>query len=212
MIKHEVPHLPERMPDSPSIDGFPFLRSGCAFALLSSFLLAGSLICAQAPPSAEPSEQDVRAGDLLNFGRFLRHADSPQPGSSFDICTLGEDPVGHSIDEVAARETINNLPVRVRHLPDVTDAKGCAILYISRSEGDHLREDLAILGNAEILTVSDASDFQELGGMIQFLLVENHVRFAVNLNAVTRARLVLSSDLLRVAYSVNGKPPAEDQP
>lgn len=199
------------MPDSDSISRFPFMRSR-AFALPAVFLLAGSLGSAQAPTPSEPSEHQIKAADLLNFGRFLRHAEPTEPGSSFDICTLGEDPVGHSLDEVAAKEIINNLPVHVRHLPDVTNAKGCAILYVGKSERDHVREDLAILGNSEILTVSDASDFLERGGMIQFLQVENHVRFAVNLNAVNRTHIVLSSDLLRVAYSVNGKPLAEDQP
>jgi hypothetical protein len=41
--------------------------------------------------------------------------------------------------------------------------------------------------------------------MIQFLNVENHVRFAVNLDAVRPAQLSLSSELLRVATSVTGE-------
>jgi hypothetical protein len=40
--------------------------------------------------------------------------------------------------------------------------------------------------------------------MIEFVLVSNHVRFAVNLDAVRRAHIVLSSELLRVAASVTG--------
>jgi hypothetical protein len=55
------------------------------------------------------------------------------------------------------------------------------------------------------LTVSDAANFLQQGGMIQFLTVENHVRFAVNLDAVRSARLTLSSELLRVATSVSGE-------
>jgi hypothetical protein len=45
--------------------------------------------------------------------------------------------------------------------------------------------------------------------MIQFVTQQSHVRFAVNLDAVRNARLSLSSELLRVAISVTGKPPAE---
>jgi hypothetical protein len=47
--------------------------------------------------------------------------------------------------------------------------------------------------------------------MIQFMTQQDHVRFAVNLDAVDRTHLVLSSELLRVALSVTGRPP-EDQP
>jgi hypothetical protein len=48
--------------------------------------------------------------------------------------------------------------------------------------------------------------------MVQFLLLSNHVRFAVNLLAVQNTHLVLSSELLRVAYSVAGKPSVEVAP
>jgi hypothetical protein len=40
--------------------------------------------------------------------------------------------------------------------------------------------------------------------MIQFVLVGDHVRFAVNLEAVSRHRIVLSSELLKVAATVTG--------
>ena len=117
-----------------------------------------------------------------------------------------------TIDDLAANQSVDNLPVHVRRIPDVTQAKVCAIVFISADEGDHLREDLAILSTTEVLTVSDASDFLNRGGMIQFLLIQNHVRFAVNLNAVNHAHLVLSSELLRVASSVTGKPPSGGLP
>ncbi len=77
---------------------------------------------------------------------------------------------------------------------------------MSATEGSHIREDLAILDNADILTVSDAPDFLQHGGMIQFVSISNHVRFGVNLDSVNRTHLVLSSELLRVAASVIGKP------
>jgi hypothetical protein len=52
------------------------------------------------------------------------------------------------------------------------------------------------------LTVSDISDFLDRGGMIQFVLRDNRVRFRVNLGPAQRDRLILSSELLKVAVSV----------
>ena len=161
---------------------------------------------------AAPTENDVKAADLLNFGRFMRHSNAQPPRSSFDICILGRDPLGRAIDEITATETINSLPIHIRRLPDVTDAKACEIVFIPADEGDRIREDLALLAGSDALTVSDAADFLDRGGMIQFLLIENHVRFSVNLTPVNRAHLVLSSELLRVASSVTGKPSSEGSP
>ncbi len=188
------------------------LHCTCITRVAASILTASIAIPTVIAQPTRPSEYDVKAAYLLNFGRFVRQADGQAPRTSFDICLLGHDPMGQTIDELAANQSIDNVPVHVRRIPDVTQTKGCTILFISSDEDDHLREDLAILSSVDVLTVSDASDFLDRGGMIQFVLIQNHVRFAVNLNAVNRAHLTLSSELLRVASSVTGKPPASDLP
>ncbi len=179
------------------------------FASLLVIQLPG--IYAAAQPH-KPTEFDAKAAYLLNFGRFVRSSESSFPRSSFDICVLGRDPMGASLEAIASNVRINNLPVRIDHPGDVTAAKSCAILFLGSTESDRIREDLAILGNSEILTVSDAPDFLQHGGMIQFVLISHRVRFAVNLEAVSRAHLILSSELLRVASSVSGKPPTGELP
>ena len=45
--------------------------------------------------------------------------------------------------------------------------------------------------------------------MIQFVLQGNRVRFSVNLSSAVKARLGLSSELLKVALYVNSKPSQE---
>ena len=92
------------------------------------------------------------------------------------------------------------------------EARGCAIAYISASEGARIGTDLRMLRGQEVLTVSDASRFLADGGMIQFVTVEDHVGFAVNLDAARAAQLTLSSELLRVAISVNQDNAAEVRP
>ena len=58
------------------------------------------------------------------------------------------------------------------------------------------------LANAPVLLVSDMPGFVERGGMIQFVTEGNRVRFLVNLKAAQKAGLALSSELLKVAKSV----------
>ena len=170
-----------------------------------------SVFCV-APVSSQqrPSEYDVKAAYLFNFGKFMRHTDNYVRTATFEICILGRDPIGNTIDNIAANERIDNRSVRINRLPDVTAAKSCAIVFISSYEQENIREDLAILAGTDVLTVSDIPDFLKRGGMIQFVMLENHVRFAVNLDALNRAHLVLSSELLRVASSIGGKSPKRE--
>lgn len=198
------------MRENRPIERSRFRRPGRVQTLCALILLSPAVVPVGAQPSSTPAEHE-KAADLFNFGRFMRHSNAPELRSSFDICILGPNTLGHSVEEIDSGGTINNLPSRIRRLPDVSDAKACDILFIGASEGDRVREDLAILDGSDALTVSDASDFLERGGMIQFQLVENHLRFAVNLNAVNRAHIILSSELLRLASSVSGKP-AEEKP
>jgi hypothetical protein len=160
------------------------------------------------------SEYDVKSAYLFNFGKFIRFTPSEAVSKrqSFDICIVGEDPLGHTLDNLTANEQLDGKPVRVARLKTAAEARGCAIAYISASEGTRITTDLDALRGQAVLTVSDAADFLQHGGMIQFVLVANHVRFNVNLGAVRSAQLSLSSELLKVAKSVNGEPPAGVEP
>ena len=62
--------------------------------------------------SAKPSEYQVEAAYLYNFGRFVEWpAKGSALSSSFTICVLGEDPFGPALDTTLAGETIGNQKV-----------------------------------------------------------------------------------------------------
>ncbi|MGD0938921.1 MAG: YfiR family protein [Terracidiphilus sp.] len=176
---------------------------GRRFAAVVAFCVIATFVHAQ----SRMSEYAVKAAYLFNFGKFVRFAASEAANNqqTFDICIVGEDPLGHTLDTLTENEQLDGKPVRVARLKTSAGAHGCAIAYISSSEGARVRADLDALRGQAVLTVSDAANFLQQGGMIQFLTVENHVRFAVNLDAVRSARLTLSSELLRVATSVSGE-------
>ena len=179
-----------------------------AVAAILALLLSPNLLCGQ----SRPSEYSVKAAYLLNFGKFMRLSSGADSASSdFNICVVGEDPFGGSLDEITAGEKIDGRPVRVIRL-ERPDSRKCAIAYLGLSEQKRMEQDLAAFRDSDTLTVSDDPDFLKRGGMIQFLLQSDHVRFSVNLDPVRRTHLVLSSELLRVAASVSGSRQGEVQP
>jgi YfiR/HmsC-like len=158
---------------------------------------------AWAAPGEKLSEYDVEAAYLFNFGKFVvwpgNQTSSAQP---ITICVLGEDPFGPTLDRLVTGEKIDGKPVVDKKISRVEEAPSCSILYISTSESAHLNRILGAVKDAPVLTVSDISDFLDRGGMIQFVLRDNRVRFRVNLGPAQRDRLILSSELLKVAVSV----------
>jgi hypothetical protein len=169
-------------------------------------LLGTTGILAQQP---KPNEYQVKATYLYNFGRFVKWPGTfpAGKGDSFSVCVLGQDPFGSILDSTLAGETLEGKPVVLRRISKPQDAGECRILFISAKEEKHLKEILAALDEGGVLTVSDMPDFTRRGGMIQFVLEGDRVRFEINLATAERAKLVLSSELLKVAASVkrNGR-------
>lgn len=150
------------------------------------------------------SEYQVKAAYLYNFGRFVQwppNAAAAQ-GNSFPICVIGQDPFGPVLDSILAGESIDGRKVVARRIATSQDAVNCRILYVSSSEESRLKELFAALDKSGVLTVSDIPEFSQRGGMIQFVMEGNKIRFEVNLTSAQDAGLILSSDLLKVATAV----------
>ena len=161
---------------------------------------------------AKPTEYQVKAAYLYNFGKFVQWPAgfSASQNDSFIICVLGEDPFGPTLNATLRDETIAGKNVVARRIPKPEDALDCRILFISSSEDKQLKQILTLLDRNSILTVSDLPQFSQRGGMVQFVLEGSKVRFEVNLTPVKHAGLTLSSELLKLALSVNRNPQSGD--
>jgi hypothetical protein len=147
------------------------------------------------------SEYQVKAAFLFNFAKFVEwpsdaflNTDAP-----LEICVLGQDPFGRDFEQVIIEKTVNGHRLEIAHPEGVPQARACQILFIVASEKQKVRDILQGLAGASVLTVGDAPGFAKMGGVINFVLDENRVRFEINVKAAERAHLKLSARLLTVA-------------
>jgi hypothetical protein len=159
----------------------------------------------------KPSDYQVKAAYLYNFGRFVEWPRvATAKGGPFTVCVLGQDPFGSTLDATMAGETIAGRNVVTKRISTPEESVNCQILFLSAAEAGRLNKIVEGLDKAAVLTVSDMPQFAQRGGMIQFVLEGNRVRFEVNLVATQHAGLTLSSDLLRVATAVRRNSPGRD--
>jgi len=160
----------------------------------------------------KPSEYQVEAAYLYNFGRFVEWPSQATAvrTDTFTICVLGQDPFGSSLDAALVGEKIGNRSVVAKRISVARESADCQILFISSSEANRLNKIIEALDKSAVLTVSDIPQFSQQRGMIQFVLEENRIRFEVNLTAAQRAGLALSSELLKVATAVRRSPQSGD--
>lgn len=155
-----------------------------------------------------PSEYELKAAFLFNFAKFV---DWPPnvfagPESPFLVCVLGTDPFGITLDNALREKVIAEHPASVARVKRVADISGCQILFVAASESHLLPEVLAKLRGQSVLVIGETNDFASSGGVIQFTLEENRVRFFINTDAADRAGLKISSKLLALAKIVRDAP------
>jgi hypothetical protein len=152
----------------------------------------------------EVSALDLKAVFLLRFGNFTEWPEPSlsSPGEPFVIGILGADPFGQRLDQAVQGEMIGERPITIRRFQHANEVRECSILFISASEAAQQSAILATLDGLPILTVSDIEGFAQAGGMVHFFMHQNRVRLRVNLDAVRRAGLTISSKLLRAVEIV----------
>jgi hypothetical protein len=153
--------------------------------------------------SVKPGEYDVKAAYLYNFGKFVRWPENATgEGQPYSVCVLGKDPFGKTLDTILEGGSWQGKPVTARRIESVDEATTCNLLFVSSSESERLGQILPALEKRPILTVGDTPLFSRRGGIIEFVLSENRVRFEVNAGAAEKAGLNINSQLFKVATRV----------
>lgn len=158
----------------------------------------------KAPLQTQPREYQVKAVFLYNFTQFVEWPAEafPAPDSPLVIGVLGKDPFRNFLDETVNGEIINGHPLVVQRFNKVEEIGTCHILFINVPEKERMENTLEQLKDRSILTVSDAGQFTQRGGMVKFFTEDRKTRLLINLEAVKKADLTISSKLLRVAEIV----------
>lgn len=171
-------------------------------------LAAALALNAPAPVCAQPaprSEYEIKAAYLYNFARFVEWPSEAFSDSAAAIVfgVLGANPFGGALTRTLAGKDIDGRPVIIAAYRRAAQVDSCHVLFVGRSESEDLGRILQTLQGNPVLTVGEDVDFARRGGIIQFVLRDNKVRFEINLRAATAARLRMSAKLLRLATVVH---------
>jgi hypothetical protein len=121
---------------------------------------------------------------------------------------LGRDPFGGRLEATIGDEKVRGRRIAISRAASAGQLGAPPhILFIGLDDARAVKAALARFRGTPALTVSAAEGFARAGGMIEFrLTADQRVRFDINLEAVQRARLTMSSQLLKVARIVKGAP------
>jgi hypothetical protein len=161
-----------------------------------------SLFCLTVHASDQTSlEYQVKAAYLYNFAKFVTWPQGADNSGPLVICVMGKDPFGPALDDAVRGKSLHGQVVTTKRLPKGAPPQGCQIVFVTCSESA-CKESLSHSDWEGILVVGEGDAFVRDGGMIGLILKDGRVQFTVNIDALTKARLDVSSKLLQLAAVV----------
>ena len=175
-----------------------------------AFLTVGVLLVLQMVPSPvagqkeSAGEYELKAAMLYNLTNFVDWPVSVYPDArkAIFLCILGQDALGDSLTSTIVNRPGSVRSVSIRHLQGDKEFSGCQVLYIASSERKTVIQIFSTVRNSGVLTVGEMTQFAAHGGMIQFSLEDQRIRFDINLGAASLSGLRISSRLLALAHIV----------
>jgi hypothetical protein len=168
-------------------------------------LLAAMLVLCTGLGSArgdDVPEYELKAAFVYNFALFTEWPADWPPESSpvLSVCVYGSNPFGQSLSGLEGK-AVRNKRISVRHEKSLEALRNCHIAFIVATETARIRDILNVLKGASVLTITDDDDGSQLTA-IHLSLVQKRLNFEINMTAVERSRLTISSKLLRLARAV----------
>lgn len=175
-----------------------------AAALLAVAWLIGAIPVAARAENPMVNEQQVKAVFLFNFVQFVEWPESAFASSNAPICigVLGDESFGKLLDEVVKDETIRGRKLMVKPLKKGDDVKCAHAIFVSKSARAQASDILADCEGKPVLTVGEAGGFARHGGVINFVLQNNKVKFEINPDAAKQKGLKISAQVLGIGKIV----------
>ena len=175
--------------------------------LLRSVALTGTLavlgasgVVAQMTTSAPAPV--LTAAFLLNFVKFVEWPADVLPPQAPIVMCLADPPVAEAVSRAISSRPSGARTITIMQVQPGAVPPECGVIYVSDLDARRMAMLIAALRGRSVLAVSNAEDFARRGGTIQLFLENGTMKFSVNPQAAERARLHVSSLLLKLAVIV----------
>ena len=169
-------------------------------------LFCGLILLAPTSALSEPvtgPEYEVKLGFIYNFINFVTWPSAAfESGSDPLVLCFASDNTFSDVIYKLGGKTIKSRKIKVITYQDEACLNESHVLFFATQDRDLIQEVLDLTKGRSILTVGEIDGFTHMGGTINFFKERNRLRFKVNIDAVRRNALKISSQLLGSAKIV----------
>lgn len=136
---------------------------------------------------------------------FTRYVDWPEnyKANDFVIGVLGDCEIYNELITFTDKKKVGNQSISIVCFNNIEDIKKCHILYIPYSKNIDFKSILKKVNGYNNLIVGDYQGLTEAGAAINFVYVEDKLRFELNSDNAMKYGLKVNSILCKMALSCN---------
>ncbi len=151
-------------------------------------------------------EYEVKSAYIFNYLYFTEWLAKPyfHHKDPLIIGIVGDRFVYRSLESIESKK-INDRSIELKPIEaSVENIKNCncQIIFFSHHIEVLSPSILDALHQDSILTIGESQDFSRKGGIINFIVRKNKVKFNINLNSASKAKIKFRSKMLRAAHHV----------
>ncbi len=169
-------------------------------------LLVPLFIFATLPQQTRDAEKDttaiLQANYIYNIAKLVEWRDPQMRTGNFIIGVIGHVNLYQELIKQYSTRTIGKQPIEVRKLPRTAEVERCHILFVGRSDIGLLPEIYKRLAEEPTMIITEYQGALEDGAVVNFVKVDNLLKYELNMGNATKRGLVVGSTLKNLAHRV----------
>jgi hypothetical protein len=177
-----------------------------AARLLKVLLVTPFFLFATVPQQTREAEKDttaiLQANYLYNIAKLVEWKDPEMRTGNFIIGVIGGANLYQELIKQYSTRTIGKQPIEVRKLPRSAEIERCHMLFVGRSDLALLPEIYKRMQGKPTMVVTEYSGALEDGAIVNFVKVENLLKYEMSLINAQKHGLVMGLTLKNLAHRV----------
>jgi len=153
-----------------------------------------------AQSAGEATLENLLSVYIYNFTKFIEWPQSKT--DAFHICVIGESKILEPLTTIAEKEKVNGKDIIVNQIRNIDAVSECEILFMSKTDYKSLAEVVNKIKGKNILLITNSQGFAEKGAGINFIRIDDKIKFEINKKVLDENKIIPNSRLLSLAAKV----------
>lgn len=146
-------------------------------------------------------EYDLKAAFIFNFSQYIEWQNG-DPDTLY-VCVLGSSPITAKLREIGRQHLFHNRHLLVREAQSLAEIKKCQMLFVSKASPVPVQEVVNAFSVRPTVLIGEEPGNALKGMNINFIVVDNKLRFEINMKTPNSSLIKFSSTMLKHALLVN---------